>query len=141
MTFSQMQMNFCYSHKSMPNSSKIRFLYIPDSYEWRARGYYGTVRSWQKVWYGTTYEMFRKSTVRKYGIIFPVPYTFRTPVMHAWNIHFSFSPITLSRQLRTPLTTSHSSQSNNNIVNKPNCYAIIIIRLYNHNPAYGDASS
>ena len=34
---------------------------------------YGTVRFWQKVRYGNTYEVFRKSAVRKYGIIFFVP--------------------------------------------------------------------
>ena len=35
---------------------------------------YGTVRFWQKVRYGITYGIFRKSTVRKYGIIFSVPH-------------------------------------------------------------------
>ena len=69
---------------------------------------YGTVRFCQKVRYGITYGIFRKSTVRKYGIIFSVPYTFRTLVMHALHfcfqvLHFSFLPITLPRQLRSPL--------------------------------------
>ena len=35
---------------------------------------YGTVRFWKKVRYGIMYGIFRKSTVRKYGIIFSVPY-------------------------------------------------------------------
>ena len=69
---------------------------------------YGTVRFWQKVRYGITYGFFRISTVRKYGIIFSVSYTFRTPVMHALHfcfqvLHFTFLPITLPRQLRSPL--------------------------------------
>ena len=34
---------------------------------------YDTVRLWQKVRYGITYGIFKKSTVRKYGIIFSVP--------------------------------------------------------------------
>ena len=81
----------------------------------KPRGYYGTelrygtVRFWQKVRYRITYEIFRKSTVRKYGIIFSVPYTFRTAVTHPLHLcfqvlHFSFLPVTLPRQLRSPLT-------------------------------------
>ena len=78
---------------------------------------YGTVRFWQKVRYGITYGIFRKSTVRKYGIVFSVPYTFRTPVMQYMlamhfcfqELYFSFLPITLPRQLRSPLTAHHQS--------------------------------
>ena len=70
---------------------------------------YGTFRFWQKVRYGITYGIFRKSTVRKYGIIFSVPHSFRTPVTHALHfciqvLHFSFLPMTLPSQLRSPLT-------------------------------------
>ena len=111
-----------------------------------ARSYYctvrndGTVRFWQKIRYGITHGIFRKSTVRKFGIIFSVPYTFRTPVMHALHfsfqvlhfffLHFSFLPVTLPRQLRLPLTIHHQSPltiSSYNNVNKLNCYAIIYI--------------
>ena len=62
---------------------------------------YGTVRFWQKVRYGITYEIFRKRTVRytemRYYIFRTVRYTFRTPVMHALHfcfqvLHFSFLP-------------------------------------------------
>ena len=40
-------------------------------------------------------------------------------------------------------TTSRPSQNilSDNTVNKLNCYAIIIVRLFNHNPAYSEASS
>ena len=57
---------------------------------------YGKVRFWQKVRYGITgtYGIFRKSTVRKYGIIFSVPYAIRTPVMHA--LHFCFQVLHFS---------------------------------------------
>ena len=46
-----------------------------------------------------------------------VPYSFRIPVTHPLHVcfqvlHFSFLPVTLPRQLRSPLTltTSHPSQ-------------------------------
>ena len=48
--------------------------------------------------------------------------------------------MTLPRQLRSPLTppvTPHNILSNNN-VNKLNCNAIIIVRLFNHNSAYSE---
>ena len=90
----------------------------------------------EKVRYGNTVSYF--------------PY--RTPVTHALHfcfqvLHFSFLPMTLPRQLRSPLTLSHSPPVtphnilSSNIVNKLNCYAIIIVPLFNHNPAYSEFSS
>ena len=78
---------------------------------------YGAVRLWQKVRYEITYGIFRKSTVRKYGIIFSVPYTFRTPVTHALHfcfqvLHFSFLPLNLqvscARRSHSPPITPHN---------------------------------
>ena len=97
----------------------------PRAFKLLARGHYGTVR------YGITVrldfgkkcdtelrteflEKIRYVTEIRYYIFHTVPYTFRTPVLHAFHfcfqvLHFSFLPITLPRQLRSPLTTNHFS--------------------------------
>ena len=90
----------------------------------------------------------RYSTKIRYYIFRTVPYTFRTTVKHATHfcckvlhfcfLHFSFLPITLPRQLPSPLQ-SPLTISNNTIVKWLNRNAVIIIRLVNHNPAYGEA--
>ena len=123
------------------------------------RGYYGTVRYGitARLDFGKKYhtelrmeflEKVRYGTEIRYYIFRTVPYSFGTPVTHALHfrfqvLHFSFLPMTLPRQLRSPLTppvTPHNIL-NSNIVNKQNCYAISIARLFNHNPACSGASS
>ena len=109
---------------------------------------YGTVKFWQKVRYGITYGIFR-STVRKYNIIFPYltvhfPYSSNAcfalllPItalfLRAYNFTTSIA-LAAHTHHQSPLTIS-----NNNIVNKLNCYAIIIIRLFNHNLAHTTAN-
>ena len=58
-------------------------------------------------------EKVRYGTKMRYYIFRTVPYTFRTPVMHALHfcfqvLQFSILPVTLPRQLRSPLATSHA---------------------------------
>ena len=82
-------------------------------------------------------EKVRYGTEIRYYIFRTVPYSFRTPVTHALHfcfqvLHFSFLPMTLPRQLRSPLTPPVAPHNilSNNTVNKLNCY-----------PAYNEASS
>ena len=54
-------------------------------------------------------EKVRFGTKIRYYIFCTVPYSFRTPVTHVLHfcfqvLHFSFLPMTLPRQLRSPLT-------------------------------------
>ena len=86
--------------------------------------------------------------VGKYGIIYSVLYTFRTPVTHALHICFhvlrfpssyDFTPsvaLAAHAHHESPLTIL-----SNNVVNKLNCYVIITIRLFNNNPGYSEAQS
>ena len=87
-------------------------------------------------------EKVRHGTEIRYYVFRTVPYSFRTPVTHALHfcfqvLHFSFLPMTLPCHLRSPLTplvAPHNILSHNT-VNKLNCYVIVIVRLFNHNPA------
>ena len=92
----------------------------------------------EKVRYGNTVLYFSCRTVQ-------FPYSSNTRFALCFQVlHFSFLSITLPRQLRSPLTTHHRSPvtiSNSNIVNKLNCYAMIVFQLFNHNPAYNETSS
>ena len=81
---------------------------------------YGSVRNYGTVRldFGKKYdtelrteflEKVRYGTEIRYYIFRTVPYSFCTPVTHALHfcfqvLHFSFLPMTLSRQLRSPLT-------------------------------------
>ena len=121
--------------------------------DFSSRGYYGTVRYGitVRLHFGKKYDTeLRTEFLEKVRYVAEIRYyIFRTPVMHALHfcfevLHFSFLPITLPRQLRSSLTTHHQSPltiSSNYLVNKLNCYAIVIIRLFNHNRAYSKASS
>ena len=87
---------------------------------------YGLVRNYGTVRFGKKYdtelrteflEKVRYGTELRYYIFRTVPYSFRTPVAHALHfcfqvLHFSFLPMTLTCQLRSPLTltTRHPSQ-------------------------------
>ena len=81
-------------------------------------------------------------TVRKYGITFSVSYTFRTPVMHAMHFclevlhffHFCTSLFAYNLTTSVALAAHHSplravTISNNNIVKKLNCYAVITVQF------------
>ena len=72
-------------------------------------------------------EKVRYGTEIRYYIFRTVPYSFRTPVTHALHfcfqvLHFSFLPMTLPRQLRSPLTPPVAPHNilSNNTVNKLN---------------------
>ena len=123
----------------------------------RTRGYYGTVRYGitvrldfgkkydtelrteflEKVRYGTEirYYIFRT-------VLFPYSSNARfallLPSIALFFLAYDFTP---SVALAAHTTSRPHNILSNNTVNKLNCYAIIIVRLFNHNPAYSEASS
>ena len=85
-----------------------------------ARGYYGTVWNYGTVRldFGKKYDTELRTEflekVRHGNTVLYFPY--RTPVTHALHfclqvLHFSFLPMTLPRQLRSPLTLTTSQPS------------------------------